>query len=919
MFVLNKQTIEKQDFSIFLRDLASTLNINLKHMIEDNIKDSTTTIKKNKDYNKKKKIVPKKKDIIIQEQNKKREKSRIDNDLKKIEFLSKSFDHKNPFEPLQKLSTNEGKLQWKLNLLEEFWKNKKKYINFIILLYFELKDTDCKLLPKVEKIILNYDCKLFMMKELGHMLPPLNQWERSFRKFDDWQEKTIRLIHNKENIIVKAPTSSGKSFIAMAAGILHKKVLYICPAKPVVYQVGSHFTHMGYRVHFLVDNLSHYSYDSRTNIFIGTPKEIETNIIKIGTHFDYVVYDEIHNLNKEDDGDSYENLIKLIKCPFLALSATIENITDLQTFFGKIYENRKIHLIEYEQRFINHQRWIWKDKLIKLHPLCAYNSIEDINNNISFTPNDCSTLWECIDTTFEAIDQDTDLLDGCSPDEYFQEDRLLSLDDCKEYEYFLKDKLKEWNENYPDKVQLILDSFKEEPCQSDNSNNIIDFIKSARDNDMFPMIMFHTNELICKSIFYNLYESLNEKELEEFPYHYEILEKKEELYQSYRQKRDTFKDGIKIKSTNPEYEIKEKLIVFDRKEKDNYIFTMNCFFEQKMNQIKNNTIEDQKKKKQINNLKKEINHFLQNPDFHSHDIFQKHKDFIFTNSCEPMSGDTIRNVRREILKTLGIKIPYESPLFQLLKRGIGIYIENMPDEYNWILQKLLSKKEIGIVISDKTLCLGIDLPVRSSCFLGMNNPNFTKDDYLQMSGRAGRRGMDTKGNIIFYGNIDYLSLMKDNLPKLIGNINPINDNYKILNQPEVFDNLLNPNRKIISIDNYHNIEEKKLVWNLRKYESAIQFTKNLKVLEKELFMKHESDRPLYLLSKIDKLLQKGKVLEEFKLKKIIDETKINLIKEYINVFIHIHNSLHPQKYIIIRKNLVLLFDIFNKIVFNYII
>ena len=86
------------------------------------------------------------------------------------------------------------------------------------------------------------------------------------------------------------------------------------------------------------------------------------------------------------------------------------------------------------------------------------------------------------------------------------------------------------------------------------------------------------------------------------------------------------------------------------------------------------------------------------------------------------------------------------------------------------------------------------------------------------------------------------------------------------------------------------------------------------LLEKELFMKHESDRPLYLLSKIDKLLQKGKVLEEFKLKKIIDETKINLIKEYINVFIHIHNSLHPQKYIIIRKNLVLLFDIFNKIV-----
>ena len=120
-----------------------------------------------------------------------------------------------------------------------------------------------------------------------------------------------------------------------------------------------------------------------------------------------------------------------------------------------------------------------------------------------------------------------------------------------------------------------------------------------------------------------------------------------------------------------------------------------------------------------------------------------------------MDADTIREVRREIKETLGIKIPYESCLFQMLKRGIGLYIENMPDEYNWILQKLLSSKEIGIVISDKTLCLGIDLPVRTSCFLGINGVTFTQEEYLQMSGRAGRRGKDTQGNIIFYGDCQY--------------------------------------------------------------------------------------------------------------------------------------------------------------------
>ena len=85
----------------------------------------------------------------------------------------------------------------------------------------------------------------------------------------------------------------------------------------------------------------------------------------------------------------------------------------------------------------------------------------------------------------------------------------------------------------------------------------------------------------------------------------------------------------------------------------------------------------------------------------------------------------------------------------------------MPDEYKWILQKLMSKRDIGIIISDKTLCLGIDLPIRSSVLMEYNgSKDFTNEDYLQMSGRAGRRGMDDRGNVIFYGDLDYLSMMK---------------------------------------------------------------------------------------------------------------------------------------------------------------
>ena len=98
--------------------------------------------------------------------------------------------------------------------------------------------------------------------------------------------------------------------------------------------------------------------------------------------------------------------------------------------------------------------------------------------------------------------------------------------------------------------------------------------------------------------------------------------------------------------------------------------------------------------------------------------------------------------------------------------------------------------------------MGIDLPVRTSCFLGIQNPNFTNDYYLQMSGRAGRRGLDNRGNIIFYGNLDYISLMNGSLPRLQGSSSPLYDNYKIIQKPEIFKNMINPQREIITIDGF---------------------------------------------------------------------------------------------------------------------
>ena len=63
-----------------------------------------------------------------------------------------------------------------------------------------------------------------MFENLGHYLPPLNFWDRGDLQFEEWQKDIIHKIKSNESVVLRAPTSSGKTFIAMATGIIHKKI-----------------------------------------------------------------------------------------------------------------------------------------------------------------------------------------------------------------------------------------------------------------------------------------------------------------------------------------------------------------------------------------------------------------------------------------------------------------------------------------------------------------------------------------------------------------------------------------------------------------------------------------------------------------------------------------------------------------------
>lgn len=900
MNILKWQNTDKNDFAKFIRDISSNKN-NIKHMLEDY---ENNKVKSNKKSGKKKK-----KDLIIEENMKKKYKDSVSNDLKKIDYFIDNLVDDNIYKNISNLKTEEGIIEYKFRLLKYFWSDKKKYKIHIMNLYFSLhkiktnNDEYKKILDKFEKKLEEYDYKLYMMKELSHMLPPLNIWDKRKNTLDEWQLKTIDLMKKNNSVIVKAPTSSGKSFVGYCAGVLFSRVLYVCPAKPIAYQVGACFMTMGYKVCFILNPGDILSYDDKTNIFIGTPEIIEDYYNIINVKYDFAVFDEVHNLNKEDDGHIYENLLKYYDCNFLALSATMNNIEEFRDKLLDIHPKKKIEIIQYDKRFINVQKWMYNDNSLDLlHPLCS-TELNDLNNefimkNHQFTPKDSALLWEKLEEVFEREDKE-ELIEDLSPDNVFKNDSILTLDDTRDYENLIKQTLVSLKDKEPELVKTVLKHFRG-PDNIVKNNNILRFLKECKSKEFLPMIIFNTSTNTCMDIFYDIFNLIELDEKQNYPYYNEILEKKNELFKKYMEQRRTFSEKIKVsKSNDPINEKREKLENYDKKEKSKYIGEVLSIYDSIIVHLNKDKYYEQRRK----NLLKEKNEFIKSPDFCYIDIFQKHPEYCFSPK-ESMSGDKIRDIRKEILKTMGIKISYEHPLFQLLKRGIGIYTEDMPDEYKWILQKLMTDRDIGIVISDRTLCLGIDLPILTTCIMGYKESKyFSNDDFLQMSGRAGRRGLDTKGNTIFY-DVDYKTILNSENPCINGNPKCVKNRYKCCTKDisNIFMNYFHPNKERDSneyiVTNYPTIQ-----WLCRNKESIENVLKDIDIINRRIFLKDIDDPQIYIINLI---IENEDFIKAYKNNYVYD---LNTLKELNIITIKIYNFLKDKKYNYI-KNIIK--EIFNK-------
>ena len=101
-----------------------------------------------------------------------------------------------------------------------------------------------------------------------------------------------------------------------------------------------------------------------------------------------------------------------------------------------------------------------------------------------------------------------------------------------------------------------------------------------------------------------------------------------------------------------------------------------------------------------------------------------------------------------------------------LERGVAAHHAGMLPAFKEVVEELFLRKLVRVVFATETLALGINMPARTVVlerldkFNGESRVQITPGEYTQLTGRAGRRGIDTLGHSVIQwsGNLDPASV-----------------------------------------------------------------------------------------------------------------------------------------------------------------
>lgn len=114
------------------------------------------------------------------------------------------------------------------------------------------------------------------------------------------------------------------------------------------------------------------------------------------------------------------------------------------------------------------------------------------------------------------------------------------------------------------------------------------------------------------------------------------------------------------------------------------------------------------------------------------------------------------------------QLPQIAQVSELLKRGIGVHHAGLLPILKEAVEMLFCQGVVRVLFATDTFAMGVNAPARTVTFWFLNKPDATTandpgtvqlralypQEYVQMAGRAGRRGIDTFGTVVVVAHKD---------------------------------------------------------------------------------------------------------------------------------------------------------------------
>ena len=141
-------------------------------------------------------------------------------------------------------------------------------------------------------------------------------------------------------------------------------------------------------------------------------------------------------------------------------------------------------------------------------------------------------------------------------------------------------------------------------------------------------------------------------------------------------------------------------------------------------------------------------------------VLSKTKCISYAEMCESSFVDHIEQSKilhffDENLREFNTCSQYVN-LRKTISKGIAYHHSGLIPKIREVVEFLIKNKLIKIVFATETFAVGLNFPVKTVVMTSLNKPsengfrNFYVSEYKQMAGRAGRRFIDTVGNVIIW-------------------------------------------------------------------------------------------------------------------------------------------------------------------------